>query len=75
MHFYSTSKKRLWKKGEISGNIMRVREIRVDCDGDALLYLVDCKGGACHEGYRSCFYRTVSGEIIEKKIFDPQDIY
>lgn len=60
-HFYSRSRKTLWKKGETSGNTLRVREIRVDCDGDALLYVVEPDGPACHTGKRSCFYRTLEG--------------
>jgi len=75
MYFYSTSKRKLWRKGEVSGNTMAVKGTRVDCDGDALLYLVDSKGGACHEGYDSCFYRDFDGKIVGKKLFDPKDVY
>ena len=58
--FYSRSRERLWKKGEISGHVMRVAEIRVDCDQDVLWLKVDAAGaGACHTGRRSCFYRAV----------------
>jgi phosphoribosyl-AMP cyclohydrolase len=74
LHFYSTSKKRLWKKGEQSGNVMIVKETRVDCDGDALLYLVELTGGACHEGYESCFHRALNGKTIGKKVFDPDSV-
>jgi len=73
--FYSTSKKKLWKKGEVSGNVMIVKEIRVDCDKDALLYLVEATGGACHEGYESCFYRRIDGKVVGEKIFDPDKVY
>jgi len=60
-HFYSRSRGRLWKKGETSGNILRVHEIRVDCDGDTLLLAVDPTGPACHTGKPSCFYRDLDG--------------
>jgi len=56
MHYYSTSRKRLWKKGEESGNVQKVKEIYRDCDGDALLFVVEQKGVACHEGHYSCFH-------------------
>ena len=74
-HYWSRSRKRLWLKGETSGNFQVVKEIRIDCDSDAVLLLVEQKGGACHTGYRSCFYRTVDGEIVGKKIFEPKDVY
>ena len=57
-HYHSRSRNRLWKKGETSGNVQRIREIRVDCDDDAVLLLVDTAGPACHTGERTCFYRT-----------------
>jgi len=75
VHYYSTSRKKLWKKGEKSGNTQKVKDIRMDCDKDALLYSVEQKGGACHEGYRRCFYRTLDGEVKEKKVFDPGEVY
>ena len=61
MHFYSRSRDELWHKGETSGNVQRVRQIRYDCDGDALVALVEPAGPACHTGQRSCFYRDLSG--------------
>jgi phosphoribosyl-AMP cyclohydrolase len=74
-HYYSRSRDELWHKGASSGHTQQVEEIRVDCDGDALLYLVEQDGGACHTGHRSCFYRTVDGETVGEKVFDPDDVY
>ena len=60
--YYSTSRQKRWKKGEESGNTQRVRKILIDCDGDALIYLVEQNGeGACHTGAVSCFFRTIGG--------------
>lgn len=78
--FFSRSRNKLWKKGESSGHVLRVREIRVDCDADALLVRVEPVGpGVCHEGYRSCFFRVVdpSGEakIIAERTFSPEEVY
>lgn len=61
-HFWSRSRKLLWHKGSTSGNVLRVKEIRYDCDGDALLLLVDPAGPACHTGETSCFYRSMPPE-------------
>lgn len=61
-HFHSRSRGRLWMKGETSGHVLRVGEIRVDCDQDALVMIVTPEGPACHTGARSCFYRRVEGE-------------
>ncbi|WP_262179003.1 phosphoribosyl-AMP cyclohydrolase [Haloarcula laminariae] len=74
-HYYSRSRDELWKKGGTSGHTQEIEEIRVDCDGDALLYRIDQSGGACHTGYESCFYRTLDGEDVGEKVFDPDDVY
>jgi len=74
-HYYSRSRDELWEKGATSGHVQRVREVRVDCDGDALLYLVEQEGGACHTGYRSCFHRTVEGDTVGERVFDPDEVY
>jgi phosphoribosyl-AMP cyclohydrolase len=62
--FWSRSRARLWKKGESSGHVLSVREIRVDCDQDAIWLIVDAAGPACHTGERSCFYRRVEGDRL-----------
>jgi phosphoribosyl-ATP pyrophosphohydrolase/phosphoribosyl-AMP cyclohydrolase len=62
LHFYSRSREEIWRKGETSGNFLRLRQLRIDCDGDAILALVDPTGPACHTGERSCFYREIEGE-------------
>jgi phosphoribosyl-AMP cyclohydrolase len=76
---FSRTKKRLWKKGETSGHVQKIKEIYVDCDSDTLLIKVEQIGGAaCHTGHRSCFYRRVSGDkLIEEGdlIFDPKEVY
>jgi phosphoribosyl-AMP cyclohydrolase len=63
-HFWSRSRRRLWRKGESSGNVLRVVEMRVDCDQDAVQLIVDPAGPACHTGARSCFYRRIEGERL-----------
>jgi len=80
VHFFSRSRKRLWKKGETSGHVLRVREVRIDCDADALLFVVEPLGpGVCHEGYRSCFFRSFESDgsslVIAERVFVPMDIY
>jgi phosphoribosyl-AMP cyclohydrolase len=74
-HYWSRSRKKLWLKGESSGHFQLVKEIRIDCDEDAVLLLIEQEGGACHTGYRSCFYRTLDGKVVGEKVFDPQDVY
>jgi phosphoribosyl-AMP cyclohydrolase len=61
-HFWSRSRQSLWRKGETSGNVMKVRELRADCDLDTLLVRVDPAGPACHTGERSCFFRRLEGD-------------
>ncbi|MEG3146894.1 phosphoribosyl-AMP cyclohydrolase [Sphingomonas sp. RT2P30] len=61
-HFWSRSRGRLWKKGETSGHVLHVVEMRIDCDQDALWLIVDAQGPACHTGERSCFYRRIDGD-------------
>lgn len=74
-HYWSRSRKKLWLKGESSGHFQLVREIRIDCDEDAILLMIEQEGGACHTGYRSCFYRTIDGKVVGEKVFDPEDVY
>jgi len=77
--FYSRSRKKLWIKGETSGNVQLVKEIRVDCDDDTvLLKVVQIGGAACHTGHPSCFYRKVEDnmvKLISKPLFDPKEKY
>jgi phosphoribosyl-AMP cyclohydrolase len=78
-HYWSRSRNRLWKKGESSGNVQEVREVRVDCDRDTVLLKVRQVGeAACHTGYRSCFYRRLEGEGLVAdgvRLFDPGRVY
>jgi phosphoribosyl-AMP cyclohydrolase / phosphoribosyl-ATP pyrophosphohydrolase len=67
LHFYSRSREEIWRKGETSGNFLRLRQLRYDCDGDALVALVEPTGPACHTGERSCFYREVGGSASPEK--------
>ena len=74
-HYYSRSRKKLWKKGEESGHFQKVSRILTDCDEDCLIYEVEQTGAACHTGYMSCFYRTLDGTVIGTKVFDPASVY
>jgi phosphoribosyl-AMP cyclohydrolase len=74
-HYYSRSRKKIWKKGEESGHFQKVMRILVDCDGDSLVFEVEQTGAACHTGYRSCFYRTLDGDVVLQKVFDPKKVY
>src|SRR5206468_193087 len=77
--YYSRSRSKLWRKGEESGNVQEVREVYVDCDTDTILLKVHQVGGAaCHEGYRSCFFRRVEGDafrVVGTRVFDPKEVY
>lgn len=77
--FWSRTRKKLWLKGETSGNVQIVKEVFLDCDNDALLLKVEQIGGAaCHTGYRSCFYRRVADggvETVGERVFDPKEVY
>lgn len=77
--YWSRSRSKLWIKGETSGHVQRVKEILVDCDEDAVVFRIEQIGGAaCHEGYRSCFYRRVDGEaltVVGERVFDPKTVY
>jgi phosphoribosyl-AMP cyclohydrolase len=74
-HYYSRSRKKIWRKGEESGHVQRVERILVDCDGDCLIYEVMQTGAACHTGYPTCFYRTLDGNVISERVFDPEEVY
>ncbi|HON04907.1 MAG: phosphoribosyl-AMP cyclohydrolase [candidate division TA06 bacterium ADurb.Bin131] len=78
VYFWSRSRKKLWKKGETSGHVQKIIEIRVDCDMDTLLFIVDQTRACCHEGYYSCFWRKLEEnkwKITDKKIFNPERVY
>ncbi len=79
-YFWSRSRQKFWMKGETSGHTQTVKNIAFDCDGDTLLIQVEQIGAACHEGYQSCFFRSVenggqSFKITEKQLESPEDIY
>jgi len=79
--FYSRSRKKLWKKGEESGHIQKVKQILADCDQDCLILKVEVDQGQCHVGYQSCFYRALKKgtasqlEFIAEKVYDPEKAY
>jgi phosphoribosyl-AMP cyclohydrolase len=78
--FFSRTRNKLWRKGEQSGHVLRVKEVRVDCDADTVLVSVEAVGpGVCHEGYRSCFFRRLdadgSAEVVSTRVFDPAAVY
>ena len=77
--YYSRSRQTLWVKGETSGNIQLIKEIRIDCDDDTVLLKVEQLGGAaCHTGHRSCFFKKVENgsiRIMDEPIFDPREVY
>ena len=89
-HYYSTSRQKQWLKGESSGNVQTVKEMYIDCDSDAIIMKFEQIGAACHEGYRSCFFRQLDIdkenididnltdddiEIISERLFDPKEMY
>jgi phosphoribosyl-AMP cyclohydrolase len=79
-HFWSRSRQKFWMKGESSGHVQVVRDIAFDCDGDTLLIQVEQTGAACHEGYKSCFFRSVEGDgasfkVTEAQLQTPDEIY
>lgn len=78
-HFFSRSRNKLWHKGGTSGHVQRIRSIRLDCDNDTLLFLVEQVGNAaCHTGYRTCFHRELKHGVVREcapVIFDPKEVY
>ena len=79
-HFWSRSRQKYWMKGESSGHVQQVKDIAFDCDSDALLIQVEQTGAACHEGYQSCFFRSVensgkSFKVTEPQLETPEQIY
>lgn len=79
VHYWSRSRGALWRKGETSGNTQRLVELRVDCDADAVVVRAAQEGPACHEGYRSCFYRTVTADgawvVDSERLRSPEQMY
>ena len=79
-HYWSRSRQQLWHKGGTSGHVQKIKEVRIDCDNDAVLLRVEQVGGAaCHTGYRSCFHKRLEGDgklsICSEKVFDPKKVY
>jgi len=80
VHFFSRSRNKLWKKGETSGHVLKVKDVRIDCDADAILVRVEAIGpGVCHEGYRTCFFRRLGRDgtavVAEEQTFSVEDVY
>jgi len=77
--YWTRSRQKLWKKGETSGNVQVIKEIYVDCDEDTVIFKIDQVGGAaCHEGYRSCFFRKYENgdlKVVGERVFDPDKVY
>lgn len=78
--FWSRSRQKYWIKGETSGHVQTVKDVAFDCDGDTLLIQVEQAGAACHEGYKSCFFRSARGDdhdvsVTESRLVDPGDVY
>ena len=76
--YWSRSRQKLWRKGESSGQVQMLKDMRFDCDGDTILLLVDQTGPSCHSGRRSCFYNAVRGdrlEVITEPLIDPEELY
>ena len=77
--YWSRSREELWQKGDTSGNVQHVKDILIDCDRDTIIFKVEQVGkAACHKGYRSCFFRSISDdscEIVSDKVFNPEDVY
>lgn len=78
--FWSRSRRELWRKGDTSGHVQHVKDIAFDCDGDTLLVQVEQTGAACHNGYKSCFYRSITGQgdaarVTESQLARPEEIY
>jgi phosphoribosyl-AMP cyclohydrolase len=76
-HYFSRSRRKIWLKGETSGHVQEVKSLRLDCDNDTLLLLVDQKVAACHTGYWSCFYREWDNDwkVVGEKVFDEKAVY
>ena len=77
-HYYSTSRKTIWYKGEESGHVQKIKEILLDCDEDAIIFKIEQIGGACHTGHYSCFYKKVVDDNIvedETLVFNPDKVY
>ena len=78
-HFWSRSRQKLWLKGESSGHYQLVRQVFIDCDADAVLIKAEQIEAACHEGYKTCFFREVvsdgSWKVVEEKVFEPGEVY